>query len=100
MKLTKNQIKKQLSLNSALLRNYHICRVGIFGSYVRDEQSEESDIDIIVDFDRPVDLFAYANLVENLSSIVGAKVDLVSVKGLKPALRSKILEEVEWIEGV
>jgi len=100
MKLTKNQIKRQLSLNSALLRNYHICRVGIFGSYVRDEQSEESDIDIIVDFDRPVDLFAYANLVENLSSIVGAKVDLVSVKGLKPALRSKILEEVEWIEGV
>ncbi len=96
----KTEIKQKLSTLTELFNTYHISRIGIFGSFVHNTQNEKSDIDLIVDFKEPVDLFAYANLTDKLSQTMHQKVDMVTINGLKPALRNKILSEVEWIEGI
>jgi predicted nucleotidyltransferase len=96
----KSEIKLKLSTMADLFNSYQISRVGLFGSYVHDSQNEESDIDLLVEMKKPVDLFSYANLADTLSREMQQKVDVVMVTGLKPALRSKILDEVEWIEGI
>lgn len=96
----KTTIKRQLSAMTGLFSMYHVSRVGLFGSFVHDAQNNASDIDLLVDFREPVDLFAYANLADKLSQEMQRRVDIVTVGGLKPALRAKILGEVEWIEGI
>lgn len=96
----KTAIKKKLSEQTTIFNSYNISRVGLFGSFARETQTEDSDIDILVEFRKPIDLFAYANLVEELSNSMQLKVDMVTVNGIKPALKQKILHEVEWIEGI
>jgi len=98
--LNKNEIKQKLASQSDLFNSYHISRIGLFGSFVHNNQNDKSDIDLLIDFKEPVDLFAYVNLADKLSETLFHKVDLVTVSGLKPALRNKILAEVEWIEGI
>lgn len=98
--LNKNEIKQKLATQRDLFKSYHISRVGLFGSFVHNTQNDNSDIDLLVDFKEPVDLFAYVNLADKLSQTLFMKVDLVTVNGLKPALRNQILGEVEWIEGI
>lgn len=98
--LTKNEIKQKLTLETELFNTYHVSRVGLFGSYINNSQNKDSDIDLLIDFKKPVDLFAYVNLADKLSQSMHQKVDLVTINGLKPSLRNKILREVEWIEGI
>jgi len=98
--LNKNEIKMKLASQIDLLSSYHVSRLGLFGSFVHNSQNDNSDIDLLVDFKEPVDLFAYVNLADKLSQTLFQKVDLVTVSGLKPALRNQILSEVEWIEGL
>jgi hypothetical protein len=98
--LSKNEIKMKLVSQTELFNSYHISRIGLFGSFAHGTNNEESDIDLLIDFKEPVDLFAYVNLKDKLSQTMHQKVDLVTVSGLKPALRNKILSEVEWIEGI
>jgi len=98
--MTKNEIKQKLTLEAELFNTYNVSRVGLFGSYIHDSQNKNSDIDLLIDFKQPVDLFAYVNLADKLSLSMHQKVDLVTINGLKPALRNKILNEVEWIEGI
>ncbi len=85
---------------SGLFSLYHVSRVGLFGSYLHNTQNDKSDIDLLIDFKEPVDLFSYVNLAEKLSISLKTRVDLVTIKGLKPALRDRILREVQWIEGL
>ena len=96
----KTSIKRKLHEQAALFNLYNVSRVGLFGSFTRGTQTEDSDIDLLVEFRRPIDLFAYANLIEDLSNSMQLKVDLITINGIKPALKQKILHEVEWIEGI
>lgn len=78
-----------------LTEHFGISKIGIFGSYIRDEARPESDLDILVEFSRPigweiVDLNAY------LESLLELKVDLVTKQSLHPRIRSRILEEVQY----
>lgn len=98
--LTKNKIKAKLIQNSGLLKKYHVSRIGIFGSYANGKPSGKSDIDILVDFSDTIDLFSYVNLSDSISELLKKKVDLVSVNGIKPYIKDRILNEVEWIEGL
>ncbi len=68
--------------------------IGVFGSYVRGEQKETSDVDVLVEFEEPVGLFEFMDLEEYLTGLLGVKVDLVSKKALKPHIGKHILEEV------
>ena len=80
-----------------LKRRYKIREIGIFGSWVRGEERKGSDVDILVEFERPVDFFLFLELEEYISRLIGRKVDLVSKKALKPAIGKYILEEVVYV---
>jgi len=78
-------------------KEYHIKEIGVFGSFIRGEEREGSDIDILVDFDKPIDLFRFLDLEERLSELSGKKVDLVSKDALKPYIGREILKEVQYL---
>jgi predicted nucleotidyltransferase len=80
-----------------LKRRYKIREIGIFGSWVRGEERKGSDVDILVEFERPVDFFLFLELEEYISRLIGRKVDLVSKKALKPVIGKYILEEVVYV---
>ncbi len=78
----------------ALKKTFCVKEIGIFGSYVRGEQKKGSDIDVLVEFERPVGMFHFLELEEHLSRLLGAKVDLVSRRALKHYIGKRILSEV------
>jgi len=83
-----------------LTSRYKVTSLGIFGSYIRGEADEESDIDLLVDLvegEKPLTLLEFIALENRLSDLLGAKVDLVERSALKPAIGRRILEEVETV---
>ena len=76
---------------------YGVKRLGLFGAYVKEKQHKKSDIDILVTFNRDIDLFDFLDLREYLESQLHAKVDLVMESALKPAIGKRILSEVEYV---
>jgi len=92
---TFNDIKTILQQHRGYLRDkYGVREIGVFGSYIRGEQGEDSDVDILVEFDKPVGFFRFLDLEEYLESILGLKVDLVTRKALKPVIGKYILDEL------
>lgn len=79
-----------------LKARYGVERLGLFGSYVKKKQRKKSDIDILVAFNRDIDLFEFLDLREYLESQFHAKVDLVMESALKPAIGKRIRSEVEY----
>ena len=67
-----------------LEKRYPISELGLFGSYARDDYNEQSDIDILVDFNDRIDGVDYIRLAHELEDIFLHKIDLVSRKGIKP----------------
>ncbi len=88
--------KKLKELKPILSRKYFVDRIGYFGSYSRNEQKEESDIDIIVSFRKPLG-WEFFDLQELLENELNIKVDLVSEKALKSQLRQVILNNVTYV---
>jgi len=70
--------------------------IGIFGSYVRNEQKKNSDLDILVDFEETPSLFKFMELESYLKTILKVKVDLVMKSVLKPRIGRRILNEVVY----
>lgn len=79
------------------LEPYNPSRIGIFGSYVRGDQNEESDLDLLVNLQKRANLFELIELEEELSEILGVKVDLVTEKSLNKHIRPHIMKEVTYI---
>lgn len=79
-----------------LKERYGVKEIGIFGSYVRGEYKEKSDLDILVEFeeDAKIGLLKFVNLENYLSDLIGFKVDLVEKSALKPRIGKNILREV------
>jgi predicted nucleotidyltransferase len=77
-----------------LKKQYGVKEIGIFGSFVRGEAKESSDVDILVEFERPIGFFKFLELEEYLSKLIDRKVDLVSKKALKSHIGKYILKEV------
>ncbi|MFH0702055.1 MAG: nucleotidyltransferase family protein [bacterium] len=99
MKEREKIIQKLKELKPDIEKKYKITEIGIFGSYVREEQNENSDVDILVAFteDANMSLFKFCSFESWLSEILGKKVDLVIKSGIKPALKKYILNEVIYI---
>ena len=96
--LSLNEIKQSLITQKSILqKNYKINRLGIFGSYVRGDQKQESDLDVLIDYEEVPSLITLIEIENHLSELLGIKVDLVTRKGIKPQLRSYILEEVIYL---
>jgi predicted nucleotidyltransferase len=71
--------------------------MGIFGSYVRGEQNETSDVDVLIDFEQAPSLLKFIELENYLSDTLGVKVDLVMKRVLKPRIGKNILAEVIYL---
>ncbi|MDD2922537.1 MAG: nucleotidyltransferase family protein [Anaerolineales bacterium] len=79
----------------ALAEQYHVAALEVFGSYVRHEEKTNSDLDILVTFNKSPSLLKFIRLENHLSEILGVKVDLVLKDSLKPAIGKIILSEAE-----
>lgn len=91
-----NTIKETLRKYKPIIsEKFKVKKIGIFGSYVRNEQRKKSDIDILVEFYEPIG-WEFIDLKEFLEKILNKEVDLVSIKALKPQLKDKILKEVVY----
>lgn len=77
----------------ALRQRWPIRSLALFGSVVRQEATSESDLDVLVEFEAPTDLFSFLELEDQLSRVTGRRVDLVSRAALKPHMGSRILAE-------
>jgi hypothetical protein len=99
--MRKEDIKRVLFANKEILKKYKVKSIALFGSYVRDEQKEGSDIDFLVDFHEGVTLFDIVELQDTLSEILGKKVSIVSRRGLSKYIGPYILKEAETVgEGL
>lgn len=71
--------------------------IGLFGSYVKGEQKDTSDLDVLVDFYEPISLFRFIELEDFLTQQLGVKVDLVMRDALKPRIKDNILSEAIYV---
>ncbi|MCZ7382543.1 MAG: nucleotidyltransferase family protein [Candidatus Methanoperedens sp.] len=95
---TLEEIKKIIKNQKPVLREkYSVRQVGIFGSYVRGEQKKKSDVDILVEFEKPISLLKLVNLENFLADVMGIKVDVVPKEDIRHELKEKILREVVYI---
>lgn len=94
-----DQIKRILTQKKPILAKAGIKEIGVFGSFVRGEQQPESDLDILIDIERPavMDLLTLITLEQELSEDLGVSVDLVLKSMLRPALGRSILSEVQYL---
>lgn len=89
------EIKQTIFLAKPILESkFKVKAIAIFGSYVRGDMTDESDLDVLVDFKSPVGFFIFIDCEEYLENLLGIKVDLVSRKALKPRIGKYILKEM------
>ncbi|MGQ4914336.1 MAG: nucleotidyltransferase family protein [Candidatus Asgardarchaeia archaeon] len=94
---TKEEILEILRRECPYLKEkFFVKTIGLFGSYSRGEQTERSDIDLLVEFDRPVDFFKLFELEDYLSKILGARVEIVTPNALKEEIRPYIMRDVVY----
>jgi len=97
--IKKSEILNKLASSKSELKKYGVSKIGLFGSHVRNESNEQSDIDILVDFDNDSETFDnYMNTCNLLEKIFkGLKLDIVTEKGLSPFIGPHILKETEYV---
>lgn len=94
---SKDQITRKLrSAKPTLVSKYSLKSIGLFGSIVREDYSDDSDIDILVEFDKPVGI-EFIELADELESMLNLKVDLVSRNGIKPKYFDFIKDEIVYV---
>jgi uncharacterized protein len=95
--MTSDDAMQRLSrMDSDLRSRYGIVKIGAFGSRARGDARPDSDVDILVEFEHPT-FRGYMGLLHELELVMGARVDLVTMGALKPALRERILSEVRYV---
>ena len=88
-----NELSQLLKNHRSELIQHGVESLAVFGSLARGEWSQDSDIDLLVDFNRPVGLFEFIRLKNYLEKLTGQRVDLVTRDALRPAMREVILSE-------
>jgi uncharacterized protein len=94
--ITRVEIEQKIKeYKPVLLERFGVDKIGLFGSYIHGLETEDSDIDLIVEFCKPIG-WEFIDLKEFLEEILGKKVDLVTKGALKPQLKGEILKEVVY----
>jgi len=89
-------IKETLKKFKPILREkFKVEKIGIFGSYGRGEESEESDVDILVEFSEPIG-WEFIDVKDFLEEILGREVHLATIGALRPSLKDRILKEIVY----
>jgi len=94
----KTEILKKLRKSKPELSGFGVIRIGLFGSVLRNESENDSDVDILIDFNPEQETYQnYMNTCNFLESMfAGSKLDIVTEKGLSPFIGPYILKEVEY----
>jgi uncharacterized protein len=96
-----HELEKNLNLISRELplfrEKYHVEQMGIFGSVARGSSTSTSDVDILVQFSKPIGIFAFLDLEQDLVDLLGKRIDLVTKQSLKSIIRDSILSEVVYV---
>ncbi|MBI4824679.1 MAG: nucleotidyltransferase family protein [Nitrospirae bacterium] len=95
--MTKEDIKRIIRENEKILERYKVKSVALFGSYVRNEQREDSDVDLLVEFKDPT-YDNFINLVFTLEGLFKKEVTVVTSKGMSPYILPYVLKEAEELE--
>lgn len=94
---SRTEIENKLKeLKPVLIQKYFVDKIGYFGSFSRNEQTNDSDIDILVSFRKPIG-WEFFDLHEFLENELKLKVDLVSEKALKEQLKQIIIKSVKYV---
>jgi predicted nucleotidyltransferase len=94
---TLEELKKIIAQNQTLLeQKYKVKTLAFFGSFVHGDQTEESDIDVLVEFSEPVGLL-FIHLGDFLEEILGIKVDLLTPDAIKPNRKKFIMDELVYV---
>ena len=80
-----------------LKRQFHVIRIGVFGSYARGDQKKGSDVDFLVSFDKTINYFELAGLKICIEEITGLKSDVVPSHNLRPEFSENVYKEVIYI---
>ena len=96
--MTKEKIKEIIREHKEILKEYRVKSVALFGSYVRNEQKEDSDIDFLVEFEEDT-YHNFINLIFSLEELFKKEVTVVSKEDLSPYIQPYVLREAEKIEG-
>ena len=88
-----NILERLRTIKPALQQEFPLSRMALFGSWARDEQTETSDVDVLVDVDPSIGL-RFVSLAERLESLLGLQVHLVSSRAVKPNLLKQIEAEL------
>ncbi|MFW6239018.1 MAG: nucleotidyltransferase family protein [Thermodesulfobacteriota bacterium] len=92
-KRTKALTERLREMKPQLFEKYKARRIQLFGSVAREEQTEDSDIDILVDFEEDADYFDLAGMAIFLEEQLRRKVDVISKQGLRNEIRESVLKE-------
>lgn len=91
------EIKMLIQKNKLYLVNkYNLKSIALFGSITRNEANEKSDVDILVDFEKPIGL-EFILLADELEKILDAKIDLVTLKAIKPKMFEIIKQDLLYV---
>jgi predicted nucleotidyltransferase len=91
--MTCTEILDTIAAHRDELHSLGIGSLAVFGSLARGEATDSSDIDLLVEFSRPVGLFHFASVRRRLSELLGAPVDLVTLKAIREEMKDQILSE-------
>jgi uncharacterized protein len=87
------QVRQRLDGLKTRLSDLHVKSLSLFGSAAKGQAGRDSDLDFLVEFEGPATFDGYMDLKELLETTFGSRVDLVTVRALKPILRESILRE-------
>lgn len=96
---TREDILAKLAQQAVALRRIGVTSLGLFGSYARNEQTQTSDVDLLVEFDR-LTFRGYMDAKLLLEAALNLSVDLVLADDLRPRLRERVLSEVIYVAGL
>jgi predicted nucleotidyltransferase len=91
--VTREEVQRRLSEQRDDLAKLGVRSLDIFGSVARGESAPDSDVDLLVEFDRPIGLLHFFHVQRRLEQILGCRVDLVMREAVKPQLRDRIFRE-------
>ena len=95
--MTKEKIKEIIREHKEILKKYKVKSVALFGSYVRNEQKEDSDIDLLVEFEKDT-YHNFINLIFSLEELLKKEITVVSKEDLSPYIQPYVLKEIERIK--
>ena len=95
--ISSEKIINMLKDHNEILRKYEVKRIGLFGSFARGDQKKNSDIDFLVEFEKPV-FENFMDLTFYLEELFGRKIELITNGNLSPYIQPYVEKEVKWHE--